>query len=212
MEKEIEAKRERAHSAPSGHPQVLSLPSPSCSHTGALSPFPSQLGSGAEAIKETNNFFCCLASPALTKTPLRCSTTAQPGDWGPSRRTPAPSKHTPLFGSHPPGTAPQTSGWMQGCYAPVNTNPRYIKIITSYLNPDSDSSRCEEAYPPPRPPLQTFPTGSDPLITARGQGDNGFSAPGRTCWDGNWLQSHPSTMGSMGTGGKINTNSPKIRD
>lgn len=52
--------KERAHSLPSGHPQVLSLPS----RTGALSPFPSQLGSGAKAIKETNNFFCCLASPA----------------------------------------------------------------------------------------------------------------------------------------------------
>lgn len=59
MEREIEAERERAHSLPCGHPQVLSLPS----HTGALSPFPS-LGSRAETIKETNNFFCCLASPA----------------------------------------------------------------------------------------------------------------------------------------------------
>lgn len=60
MEKEIEVGKERTHSPPSSHVPVLSLPS----HTGALSPFPSQLGSGAEAIKETNNFFCCLASPA----------------------------------------------------------------------------------------------------------------------------------------------------
>lgn len=40
MEKEIEAVRERAHSPPSGHPQVLSLPSPSRS---AHTPVPSHL-------------------------------------------------------------------------------------------------------------------------------------------------------------------------
>lgn len=73
MQREIEVEKERAHSLPSGHPQVLSLPS----RTGALSPFPSQLGSGAEAIEETNNFFCCLASAAPEQGCI-----LQPCPWG----------------------------------------------------------------------------------------------------------------------------------
>lgn len=96
MQKEIEVEEERAHSPPSGHRPVLSLPS----RTGALSPFPSQLGSGTEAIKETNYFFCCLALAA----PEQCRI-LQPcprGLCGPAPRhstmilQPLTTKHTPL--------------------------------------------------------------------------------------------------------------------